>query len=464
MSAKTFVRRSRISAPVEDLLRWHGRDGAFRRLTPPWERVEMLEHSGGIEPGARLVLRTRLGPIWKRWVAEHEALPEGVGFRDVQVSGPFARWEHEHRFEPSGPRASTLEDHIVYALPAAPLSHFFGGWFVRRSLERMFAYRHRITELDLRRHMQAATAEPSTAKKTLRVVVTGASGLVGSALTDFLSTGGHDVVRMVRREARGPKEIQWSTEPFEVRADELEGADAVVHLAGENIAARRWSDAQKERIRGSRVDVTARLCETLAKLERPPQTFVCASATGFYGDRGAEVLDESSAPGTGFLADTCQAWEAAAQPLAGSATRVVHARFGVILSPAGGALAKMLTPFKLGGGGPVGSGDQYMSWIALDDVVGALHHMLQDSTLSGPANVVSPEPVTNREFARTLGRVLSRPAILPMPAFAARLAFGEMADELLLSGARVMPTALTRAGFEPEYPRLEAALRHMLGR
>jgi uncharacterized protein (TIGR01777 family) len=191
---------------------------------------------------------------------------------------------------------------------------------------------------------------------------------------------------------------------------------------------------------------------------------VCASAIGYYGDRGAELLDETSAPGTGFLADTCQAWEAASAPLSEAGVRVVHARFGIVLSPAGGALKKMLLPFKLGGGGPVGSGDQAMSWIALDDVVGALHHALLDERVRGPVNVVAPHPVTSREFARTLGRVLARPAVVPMPAFAARLAFGEMADELLLSSALVAPAVLKQTDFRFEFPGLEEALRHMLGR
>jgi uncharacterized protein (TIGR01777 family) len=279
----------------------------------------------------------------------------------------------------------------------------------------------------------------------MKVAVTGASGLIGSALVESLKAAGHEVTRVPRGQ-------------FDV----AEGRDAVVHLAGENIAG-RWTAQKKQRIRDSRVEGTRRLCEALVKMSARPKVLVCASAIGYYGDRGDEVLTEESAPGSGFLAEVCRDWEAATRPASQKGVRVVNLRFAVVLSAKGGALAKMLFPFKLGLGGIVGSGRQWWSWVAVDDVVGAIAQALTTEQLSGPVNVASPQPVTNREFTKTLGKVLGRPTIFPMPAFAARLAFGEMADAALLASARVQPAKLAASGYRFRYPDLAHALRHVLG-
>lgn len=299
----------------------------------------------------------------------------------------------------------------------------------------------------------------------MKVLVTGASGLVGSALVPLLTAGGHTVARLVRSPPRpSVAEVQWNPETGIREIASLEGMDAVVHLAGENIAGGRWTAERKARIRDSRVTGTRTLCETLARLARPPKVLVSASAIGYYGDRGGEVLRETSAPGLGFLPEVCRAWEEATEPAAQKGIRVVLLRIGVVLSPAGGALAKMLFPFKLGAGGIIGSGQQYMSWIGLDDIIGAIHHTLMTDALQGPVNVVAPRPVTNRDFTKTLGRVLGRPTLFPMPAFAARLAFGEMADALLLASTRVEPARLMAANYAFRHPDLEGALRHLLGK
>lgn len=298
----------------------------------------------------------------------------------------------------------------------------------------------------------------------MNILVSGSTGLVGNALIPALTTAGHEVIRLVRSKSKAPARelVHWDPSANYIDAAGLEGLDAVVHLAGESIAAGRWTDAKKARIRDSRVNGTRLLCETLAHTSRPPTVLICASAIGFYGDRGDETLTESSPAGAGFLPEVCQEWESATDPARQKGTRVVNCRFGVILSPAGGALAKMLTPFKLGMGGVVGSGRQYMSWITLDDVVGALLHTMTASGLQGPVNVVSPQPVTNLEFTKALGAVLHRPTVLPMPAFAARLAFGEMADALLLSSSRVLPTRLQETGYAFRHPELTAGLRSVL--
>ena len=295
------------------------------------------------------------------------------------------------------------------------------------------------------------------------ILVTGASGLVGSALIRLLTTDGHQVTRLVRSQPRsGAVEVQWDPERGRLDATSLEGRDAVVHLAGENIASGRWTAERKARIRDSRVSGTQILCAALARLAQPPKVLVSASAIGYYGDRGAEILREESAPGAGFLPEVCQAWEAATQPAEQKGIRVVCLRIGIVLSPEGGALAKMLLPFKLGLGGVIGSGTQYMSWISLDDVVGIIHHTLVTDTVHGPVNTVAPQPVTNSVFTKTLGKVLGRPTLLPLPAFAARLAFGEMADALLLASTRVESSRLAATGYVFHYPQLEGALRHLL--
>lgn len=459
MRKERFAYRTRILAPAAEVFAWHARPGALERLAPPWAPVELIERTGGIENGARVVLRVHIGPLPRRWVAEHRDVEAGRRFRDVQLAGPFAHWEHTHRVEPDGPSACYLEDAIEYALPFGAAGHMVGRAFVRRQLERLFAYRHHVTAHDIVQHGRRRERGP------MKVVVTGASGLIGSALVPFLTAGGHQVTRLVRSRPRpGAAEVRWEPMAGSLDPASVEGADAVVHLAGENIAAGRWTAARKAAIRESRVRGTQTLCGALAKLSRPLQVLVSASATGYYGDRGDELLREDSAPGTGFLAEVCRAWEAATEPAVQKGIRVVLLRFGIVLSPAGGALAKMLTPFKLGVGGVVGTGKQYMSWIGIDDAVGAIHHALQTEALRGPVNAVAPHPVTNAEFTATLGRVLGRPTLLPLPAFAARAAFGEMADALLLASTRAEPARLLATGYPFRHPHLEGALRHVLGR
>jgi uncharacterized protein len=299
----------------------------------------------------------------------------------------------------------------------------------------------------------------------LHVAVTGASGLIGSAVRQRLETEGHRVSRLVRRTA-GPGEIFWDPATRTLDPRSLEGLDAMIHLAGENVGS-RWTTARKARIRSSRVAGTRLLSETLAALQRPPQVMISASAVGIYGDRGDEVLTESSPPGDpahDFLVSVAQAWEQAAAPAKAEGIRVVHPRFGVVLSRHGGALRKMLVPFRLGLGGRLGSGRQWMSWISIDDAVEALRYLLLDERLEGPVNLTAPEPLTNSEFTRTLARVLSRPAVFPVPEAALRLAFGEMADGTILSSARVIPSRLLKAGFRFGDPDLATALRHVLGK
>ena len=297
----------------------------------------------------------------------------------------------------------------------------------------------------------------------MKVLIAGATGLVGTALKRSFDKKGIDVSDLVRTAANiGLPEVEWHPNKGEINAAALEGFDAVINLAGESIAEGRWSEEKKKRIRESRIQGTKLLSETIATLSRPPKVFLCASATGFYGNRGDEILDEDSAPGKGFLADVCREWEDATRAASDAGIRVVNLRFGPIFSSEGGMLSKLLTPFKLGVGGKVGSGKQYVSWVAMDDVVGAVNFALDHEELRGPVNVVAPDAVTNLEFTRTLGKVLSRPTFFAVPEFAARLAFGEMADEMLLASERVVPKRLDEAGYRFRYPELGPALQHVL--
>ncbi|PYV05335.1 MAG: TIGR01777 family protein [Acidobacteria bacterium] len=297
----------------------------------------------------------------------------------------------------------------------------------------------------------------------MKILVTGSTGLIGSALAPSLIAAKHQVVRLVRRKPRpGASEVHWDPSADFIDVPGLNGFDAVVHLAGENIGEGRWTTQRKAKIRNSRVEGTHLLAEGLAQVSNRPKVMVSASAIGYYGNRGSETLREDSPPGSGFLAEVCAEWEAAAQPASAKGIRVVYLRSGVVLSPNGGALAKMLTPFKMGVGGVIGRGDQYWSWIALDDTIGVIHFVLANDQFSGAFNAVAPNPVTNREFTKTLGRVLARPTIFPMPAAVASLALGEMADEMLLGSTRVEPARLLAAGYKFKFPTLEAALRHLL--
>ena len=298
----------------------------------------------------------------------------------------------------------------------------------------------------------------------MRILLTGSSGLIGHALLPILTSGGHEVVCLTRSGAHaGGPHISWNPDAGEIDARDLEDFDAVVHLAGESIMG-RWTPEKKARILASRVQGTRLLCESLAHLRRRPKVLVSASAIGYYGDRGDHVLDEESSAGSLFLSEVAKTWEAATEAAARQGIRVVNLRMGFILSKSGGGLATMLWPFKLGIGGRVGNGRQYLSWIAIDDVVGAIWHSILTDTLRGPVNAVAPHPVTNREFTQILGGVLRRPTIFPLPAFAARTIMGEMADELLLASTRVEPSRLLASGYEFRFPELSGALRHVLGK
>ncbi len=457
MSVQMFSRSIRISRPASEVFAWHLRPGALERLMPPWELAEIVKHEG-VREGARVVVKTKTGPGWSEWEVEHRDVIEDKQFRDVQVRGPFKRWEHTHRIEADGSAECVLTDGIIYELPGGVIGNAVAGGWVRRKLERAFAFRHAVTKADMELKFRYGTVRPMT------FLVAGASGLVGQALIPFLKSQGHSVVRLVRSEAKGAGEIFWNPAKGELDAAKLRGVDVVVNLAGENVAGERWTAARKEAILSSRVMATRTLVGAIEKMKHRPFVLVSASATGIYGSRGEERVNEESMRGTGFLADVCKAWEKETAASEALGLRAVALRAGVVLTPAGGALAKMLPAFRAGLGGKMGSGRQWMSWIGVEDFVGAIYHAVIDQRCGGPVNAVAPGAVTNAEFAETLGRVLGRRAWLSVPAWTLKAALGQMAEEALLSGVRVEPARLDEARYGFRQVGLEEALRHVLGR
>lgn len=454
-----FEQSSELPVSAETAYAWHARPGAFQRLNPPWEPVRVLEQTGDLNDG-RVVLEVPVGPLRQRWVARHSRAMPGREFVDEQVEGPFKRWVHTHLFEPVSADRCRYIDRIEYELPGGAAGALAAGVVLRR-LERTFRYRHATLAADLQAHQRHGSPA------SLAVAVTGATGLIGQSLVPMLSALGHRVRRLVRR-SPGPDDILWNPAEGRLDAGALEGIDAVVHLAGEPIADGRWTEDRRRRIMESRTQGTGLLAEAIARLRARPKVLISASAVGIYGNRGDEPLTEQASlragPESSFVERVAHAWEAAAEPAERAGIRVVRVRIGIVLSPAGGALAQMLPPFLAGLGGRLGSGSQYTSWIGIDDVIGAIFHAILTPQLVGPVNLTAPTPVTNAAFTAALARVLGRPAILPVPASALRLIFGDLADELLLAGARVIPERLRAAGYGFRHPELEGALRHVLGR
>ena len=455
------VSRFTTELPVDRVtaFSWHEREGAFERLTPPWEDVRVLEREGGIRDG-RVTLELARGPVKLKWKLRHEDFRPDAQFVDVQVDGPFAHWRHIHRFEDGPGGTSVLKDEIEWEPPLGAAGDRFGVPIVERDLDRMFRFRHARLVQDLRAH--AAHAH----RPRLRVAISGASGMVGTALRHFLTTGGHTVVPLVRSEAaaRDGRGILFDIDGGRIDEEGLRGIDAVVHLAGEPIQALRWTDEKKRAIRESRVKGTELLARTMAQLHDGPGTLVCASAVGFYGGRGDAFVNEDTSKGRGFLADTVEAWEGAARRAKGAGIRVVHVRLGLVLSPAGGALPKMLWAFKAGLAGRIGSGRQYVPWIDLDDATGIFHHAIMDDRVQGVLMGAAPHPVTNATFTDILGRILNRPTVIPVPSLAVRAALGQMGVELLLRGQRARPERTLESGYEYRFEGLEDSLRHQLGR
>jgi uncharacterized protein (TIGR01777 family) len=406
--------------------------------------------------GGTVLLGIKQGPTEIKWEVKHTAFEQDVLFRDEQVEGPFERWIHTHHFIPADDGGCFMEDEVEWVPPLGAAGRLFAEGFLEKELERLFTFRHRRLLNDLELHGRYRGDR-------LHVVLTGGSGLIGTALRSFLESGGHQVTVLSRGEGEEGK-ASWDPEAGRLDPTVFEGADGVVHLAGESLSAFRWTEEKKERILKSRREGTALISGTLAGMATPPHVFVSASAVGYYGNRGNDLITESSRPGKGFLAMVCREWEGATGKAKKAGIRVVNLRTGFVVTPLGPGLGKMLPPFKAGLGGRIGTGRQYMSWIDLDDQVGLIHHALTRPGVAGALNATAPNPVPNSAFADTLGRVLGRPTVVPLPTFAVRGMLGEMGTELLLKGARVIPEKAGETGYAFLFPTLEESLRHQLGR
>lgn len=442
--AHTFT--ATVAAPPHEVFAWHSQPGAMRRLMPPWLPMRVLRESPSLRDGSAVI--SMLGIPW---VAQHGRADYDPPrqFSDELVTTGLSRllrWRHMHSFEAVGTGATKVIDTVDAPVP-------------RRAVESFFRYRHDQLGADLWAHQQAR----SWSERPMTVAVTGASGTIGTALTAFLTTGGHRVIRLVRRSPRSPDERRWL--PADPDPELVAGVDVLVHLAGESLAG-RFTAARRDAVMESRVTPTSRLAELLARQTSKPEAFVSASAIGYYGsDRGADVLTEDSPRGNGFLADVVSAWEDAMRPAAEAGIRVTQLRTGVVQTPTGGMLRLLAPLFWAGLGGRIGTGEQWLSWIALDDLLDIYLRAMLDDDIDGPVNAVAPNPVTNREYTRTLAKVLRRPALVPVPRWAPGLLLGgEGADELALASQRVMPAKLTKAGHQFRYATLEPALRHVLGR
>jgi uncharacterized protein len=462
----SFTRRTSIPVSTDDLFAWHSRPGALERLTPPWHVVEVSGHEG-ISDGARAYLRIGRRFLTTRWEIEHREYEPGEAFTDVQIKGPFARWKHTHRMlaDDFDARMSILEDRVDYELPVAHMSQPLAGRRAERELVRMFGYRHRVIQEDLLRH-QASGLSPLT------IAITGSTGDIGGALVPFLTTAGHSVVRVVRSRseqvalARSGQEraVFWDPTSAYVEPGAFEGVDAVIHLAGESLFGKRWTRRQRARILDSRARGTRLLAETLAAMDEPPRTLLSASGSAYYGDRGHEVVTEGFPPGSGFLPDVCLAWERATAPAAAAGIRVCRLRFGPVLAPGHGLLALLLPVFHAGIGGSIGRGATWVSWVAIDDVLYAMLHMLAREDMVGPFNVGAPHPCTQRKLVDTLAHVLGRRAPVRIPAPALDLLIGRDARIAATASIRMMPERLSNSAFEFAYPHLTDALEHLLGR
>lgn len=459
-----YTHESVVDADIDTTFQWFEHEGSFRRLMPPWEVAEEVRADDSLEVGSQRVFRFPApgAPFLKMtWVAEHTAYDPPNHFADTMVKGPFWSWNHDHNLsEVDG--ITTVRDEVTYQVPFGPLGNLadriLGGFLVKGRISRMFKARELRLQRDLKEHSKFS----HIGRK--RILVAGSSGLIGTQLVAFLDTGGHDVWRLVRREAEeGSKELSWYPDKGILNPSDIEGFDVIIHLGGAGIGDKRWNNKRKKLIINSRKDSTTLLSDTMSKLEKKPEAFIVASAIGYYGNRDDEELTEDSPPGDGFLTETVIQWESYADSARDAGIRVVNTRNGIVLSAAGGALERMLLPWKMGGGGPLAGGKQWMSWISLDDEIYAIHHLMMNSECEGAFNLTAPEPVRQKTFSKTLGKVLRRPAFAPIPGFAMKILFGELAGPLLIEGQKVIPKRIQESGYEFLHKDLESALRDSLG-
>ena len=452
-----FIKRTKINVPVETLFSWHGRKGAIERLTPPWAPMEMISRNmDGIQKGVKVKFKIKFFNIPMIWESEHIEYKENRIFKDRQTKGPFAKWEHTHKFIPQDATSCIMEDHVEFKLPFGMLSRPLYG-FAKKKFEKMFDYRHRVLKYDLENHAGKT--------KKLKILISGASGTIGKALISLLQTCGHEVIVLVRtKKELSDNALFWDPYKGILDIERAGHIDAVINLNGIDISKGRWTAKQKKLIIDSRVIPTSLLAQKIKNMAQKPEVFITASAIGFYGNNTTGVVSEADEKGDFFISRVCKEWEDASLEAQQAGIRTIMLRTGVVLTPVGGALAKMILPFKLGMGVILSHGRQYMSWISIDDEISAILFIIENSNIKGAVNLTAPEPVTNREFSKTLAKVFSRRVFFAMPKFMIGLIWGQMGQETILASIRVKSEKLLNNGFIFQHKTLFHALKHMLGR
>lgn len=458
---------SEMHCSQQELFQYHANPGALNRLIPPWEKISIESRSDSLSVGSEVLIANSMFGVTVKWRARHTQLDAPESFQDIQLSGPFKTWIHDHVFEAHGNTGSLLVDRVEFDTKFGLVGRF-GLPIVQAKLSAMFAYRHRTTQADL---VLQNYLRPFVGDRVLRIGVTGSTGMIGRRLVDLISVLGHRAIRILRPSSvdavqefpTSSVSVVWEPGKGFSNNAVVQGLDAVIHLAGKGIASMRWTDSVKQSIRESRVQGTQALVQDLCRLDAPPKAFICASGVGIYGDQGETILDEESKHGGDYLANLARDWEGAAYEFGNTGGRVAVGRLGIALHPRQGALPKLLLPFRLGVGGPMGKGRQFWSWIHVDDAAAGFLYLAANSRSEGVYNFVAPEQVNNQAFCKTLGRVLHRPSLLPTPAFALRALLGEMADAMLLASNRVESKRLNEEGFPFRSTTLEDCFRHVLG-
>ena len=455
MGTLLFSKRTKLRISADDAFKWYQRPGIFRRLTPPWMNVNHIEGDNGIEKGNLLKIHLCLGFLKRCMRFICSEFKESSSFTVIQRAGPFKLWIHQRIFRNKDQGESYIEDRIKYSLPFSLFGDWLLGKIIQKKLSNIIRYQHEIVKKDV---MVSSKKLPEKATKVLLV---GGSGMIGEALKIYLITQGFSIQEVSHK--KRPDCLYWNKDNKEFDASALQGIYAVIYLGGEPILS-RWDEDKKDLIHKSRIERTQALINSLIKADILPKVFICASGINYYGTQRTERLHEKSKSGEGFLAELCQEWELASKPLQEKGVRVINMRLGAVLSPNGGALKMMLPFFKLGLGGRLGSGHQYMSWVSIDDVVDVIYFCMMDKNAEGAINVTAPSPCTNFKFKQTLSELLNRPAWFPVPKFILTLFFGEMAKETILSSLKVYPHKLLALGYKFRYPKLKSALKHLIGR
>ena len=458
-----FVHKAKFDANKKQIWDWYNSDGAFRRIMPEWEGIQPI-NAGRLVDGDETIFKVKMGPLRQKWVARHHSVVPGESFADRMIKGPFGAWNHHHEFESKSGQMTSVIDNVEYKLPLHIFTGWSAGFTVLPRMKQMFEFRSVRVANDLKQ-IQATAKLPRQ-----RILVSGSTGMIGLQLCAFLEAAGHDVHRLLRPSTKLPsdvdstKVVKWNDLTGEILEGDMNGFDSIIHLAGAGIGDKRWSKKRLKLIRDSRIIPTENLAKIVAGLENPPKKMLCSSAIGFYGNRGTEVLDENSSAGNDMLSDLCKDWENASSAAKDAGINVIHLRTGIVMSPLGGALAKLLLPAKMGAGGPVGGGKQMQSWISLDDEIYAIHHLMMKEDSEGAYNLTAPNPVSQKQFAKTLGKVLRRPAFAPLPGFVIKMLFGQMGKKLVLEGQDVKPNRLLESGYEFTHSELESCLRSCLGK